>query len=392
MKCSLKMKNCILVGISLFICVFAFVGCNGNADSADGETFSVCTDSDGSNNGAYGNLSVTYDNEIYYVGEGENNGEWIAAMDKDGENNKVLYTAETNRNWLRYLYTDGAKLYFLEDTLNSDYGHDKAELKCLNLHDGVSETLYSSEGIILSPVYYGDKLYFLEQGENLGLALGEEMTADSFLLRSVSVKGGDPKDLGKVEYERFTIHNERIYAFSSHGQDELITYDLNGGNKKVIYKEEENTVVPLMFLGHRLLIAVYSFEAPPVYYTIAPDGTDKKKADLGSFDGNMTCNSIGNKLYLLDHKKDFAATNSDLELIPQETSSGDLSVNPEYDLYQHEYHLWEAEWDKDGNITVPFDTGVEDSALMGSFSGDWVFTATVGRYNDRILTKVRRGF
>ena len=67
-------------------------------------------------------------------------------------------------------------------------------------------------------------------------------------------------------------------------------------------------------------------------------------------------------------------------------------MNPEYDLYQHEYHLWEAEWDKDGNITVPFDTGVEDSALMGSFSGDWVFTATVGRYNDRILTKVRREF
>lgn len=51
-------------------------------------------------------------------------------------------------------------------------------------------------------------------------------------------------------------------------------------------------MVPMMFLGNRLLIAVYPFEAPPVYYTIAPDGTGKKKADIGSFDGNMTCISM----------------------------------------------------------------------------------------------------
>jgi hypothetical protein len=336
----------------------------GGCDSSDNED-TVTSLLDGTNNIPCGGLSVTQDDTIYYVGEWEEGGEAIYAMDLSGENVRTIYTPERYKNMLSYLNIYNDRLYFCEEVINDDFMHDETQINVLDLSDSSDssvEKVYGT-GLLLSSIYfYKDHIYFGESRNITSQADFEEDPYSDYQIKVMDPDGKNPTLITNYADE-FIVYDDMLYYIDGKG---LSRCALDGKHNEIIY-EDENGIAGLQIVDGKLYFVEYRFEAAPYFMLIDLDGGNPQKVFEDEFSGGLfMANAIDHKIYL--------GTEEYLGLYPEITL---ITVN--------------LDGSGKGTIVSTDDYGVMRLIEGGwCISGDWMFYAELDDHNGRTLYKEKR--
>lgn len=317
---------------------------------------------DGINNISCGGLSVTQNDTIYYVGEGEQGGEAIYAMDLSGENICMIYTPERYLNQLSRLQIYDQRLYFYEEVFNEDFGLDEALIKALDLDsspEAAPEEIFSSPLELSTSYYYKGRLYFGEWNTENDW---EDPNADHInrtMLMTVALDGGEPAFIVNY-YEGFIICDDMIYYRTDKG---LSRCDLEGKKKESLYKDD-NGMMGLQAMDGKIYFVEYHNEAAPYLMSMDLDGGNPQR---------VIKDEISGEVYLVN------ARDRQLFLGLEEYVSPDLMKT----------RLLTIGLDGSGKGVV---VSVDDGEIPGMdygwcISGDWLFYAEYDDHNGRVLYK-----
>ncbi len=345
--------------LALIVMILLFTGgCNSTEVSEEkGTTVSPL---DGSNNIACGGLSVTQNDTIYYVGEGEQGGEAIYSMDLSGENIHTLYTPERYQNWLSDLSLYDNRLYFREEVLNDDFSWDETQINVLDLSDFSVEKVYSSTLMLSSFYFYKDRVYFGEERLTTSEADFEADPLSNYQLKVMDTDGENLTALFNY-YDKFLVYDDRIYYTT--GKD-LSRCDLKGKHKEMIYKYD-NGIAGLQVVDGRLYFVEYRNERASRFMSMELDGGNPKK---------VFWNEVRGGVYMAN------ARDHNIYLGTEEYVSVNLMAN----------HLMTIRLDGRGKGVVVSTVDDEVPGYVWSafcLSGDWRFYAESDGDNGRVLYK-----
>lgn len=375
------------LGMVLIGMILLFAGGCASSNQEDAATSPL----DGTNNIPCGGLSVTRNDTIYYIGEWEEGGEAIYAMDLSGENIRTIYTPERYKNMLSYLNIDGDRLYFCEEVINDDFGHDETQINVLDLSDSSDSSdssgssgssgssvkkLYGSI-FVSSPIYfYKDHIYF---GESMP---PEEVMAQGYTGDSqVMVMDPDGKNLTSIinYYDNFIIYEDMIYYVAYEDMIDYVSYmglsrcNLKGNHKESVYKDD-NGIAGLQVVDDKLYFVEYRNEAAPYFMSVDLDGGNPQRVFEDEFGGVFMANAIDHKIYL--------------------GTAISMGIDPKITLM-----TVDLDGSGKGTIVSTDDYGVmghDDYKIMGDIkggcciSGDWLFYAALDDHNGRVLYKEKR--
>ncbi|MBQ6810301.1 MAG: DUF5050 domain-containing protein [Firmicutes bacterium] len=253
----------------------------------------------GSNNIPLGGLSILCEGMIYYVDEGENGGELLCAMTEQGEDQKNLYTPESNLDQIHYLNCDGTNLYFLETIYDPVWlGAEEQRIRKYNLQSGEITTLAKTGPVTRCLTYHGGYLYYTENGCTLSRISAEDGSGG--LLRTVS--SGN-----------FVIYGGRIWDGLDGWTDNIVSYNLVGGDLKIHYKGGSNGVTLHAVHNGNIYFSEHQFEDNSICYVMDINGDEPKECNV-SFIGD--CNFVGEHCFIMTTKKPFLASDGDLTVEP----------------------------------------------------------------------------
>ncbi len=354
-------------------CLGVFFGCNRVSEATDRNASEACIavtgEQNGMNNGAFGDLSVAYDDKIYYVGDSGGN-ERLYVSDLDGNQEQELFEAP----WLNDifgLHTDGTFLYFVQSvSMEADEGEES--IWRMDLRDGSCEQIYKVNQKVITSLELYDKLYFLES------SFSEEL--EKSYLKTIDIDGGKAKKLGQLKTDRIMIYDGKIYPAGNGKGKSLVRYSLEGKHKETLYTAKDGYAKFLQILNERILFEVGSSSGVPEFYTMDMDGNDVREIALNASNDNVTTNSIDGKLYVLEAYEVPVVTNSDLAIEPSSPSSATASdlkkesnnVQPTDECFTKElYNIHILSYDGNGNSEL-LQSFQNVPPTVGSFSGKWV--------------------
>lgn len=402
-------KGKIWCGLLLLLVSFGLCGCSG-AEEESQETPAAEEEFvyNGVNNVPLGGLSVFCDDVIYYVGEGENGGERICSMTDDGENDTVLYTPESALDQISFLNTDGTSLYFLETIIDPQWlGVTEKRIRKQDLASGTVETLENPSMVTCCLTYHDGALYYTEGRDMVeeDPYWMEENYGGDYRLMRLSVDGGKAEKLTDFPSAIFIIYGDRIWCGPDSWLSSIISYDLNGGDKREIYTSEEHGVELLTVYGGRIYFCEYFFEAGHKIYSIDLEGKDSR--ELASVIGS-DCNVIDGAFYFMAHTEETIVSDSDLSVVTGQSgnvSDSDLATEESMDnsppatgsdlvvegadsvrIIPGSTDLFCYDRTDSGDLKLRFHKESGDESL-GSFSGSWRFYSALDRKNGRILYK-----
>ncbi|HMM06240.1 MAG TPA: DUF5050 domain-containing protein [Clostridiales bacterium] len=354
MKFNSLKRRCFTVLLFALIPFFA-VGCSDTKEKTTAES-----SPDGINNIDCGGLSVSQGDTIYYVGEGDQGGEVIYAMDSAGENLRAVYTPERYLNWLSDLNIHDNRLYFCEAVINADFGQEETQINVLELADLSVKKLYSSE-LLLPPIYfYKDHVYF---GESRPITNEADIEADPYSDYQLKVMDADGENLITLlnYHEKFLVYDDMIYYITIKG---LSRCDLKGQGREFIY-DDDNGIAGLQVVDDRLYFVEYRNERASRFMSMDLDGGNPQRVFWSEVRGGV---------YLANAK------DHNIYLGTEEYVSVNLMAT----------HLLTIRLDGSGKGTV---VSREDKEIPGyvwpgwCVSGAWLFYAESDGHNGRVLYK-----
>ena len=378
-------------------------------EAAEAETEFV---SNGVNNVPLGGLSVFCDDVTYYVGEGENGGERICSMTDDGENDTVLYTPDSALDQISCLNTDGKALYFLETVIDPQgLGVSEQRIRKLDPQSGAAETLENAAMVTNCLTYHDGDLYYTESRDMTeeGPYWTEEDYGGDYRLMRLSAEGGEAEKLTDFLSANFLIYGDRVWCGPDEWLNSIVSFDLNGGDKKEIYVSKEDGVDLITVYGGRVYFREYVFEAESRVYSVDLNGKDRREITLET---GTDCNVMDGKFYFMAYTPETYVSDSDLSVETDRSggvSGSDLTVEEKTEnnsaatssdlviegadslrIIPGSTDRYCCELTKTGNMKLLYHKeGGEEH--LGSFSGSWRFYSVSEPKNGRTLYKVRIG-
>ncbi len=261
---------------------------------------------------ACGGIATIQGDTIYYMQvHSGNDDDIILSMDKNGGNEKELYTFAGD---IYYLNVIGDTLYFNGDSFDESDTLVSSNIYCYRITDGTVETVYNSPAYLYGLFVKDDKMYFAVEKE-------DSSTCDIY---ASNLDGSNATYIASTSYY-FTVNNDQIYYCND---ITLYRCDMNGNNSTEIYTSSDS-LMGFCLENSNIYVAEYVSDGYPAITAMNADGSNVTNVVKSTATNGITEINIDNgKLYYVDttYNDDFSEAISASFCFVQSDGSGAMTL------------------------------------------------------------------